>query len=473
MNIDKFVDKINTKYKYILKGKQNGKYHIFFESYKWYLDTFLSGNNGCSKKNMKLYDPKHEFKYNSSGIDVLKIKTIKTIKNCKYIPKKIISKKKLEELYIYTRSQNITNMKSIKKKLDIMLDYNLPSSIKNITDFKTKSLKPKTLNIIIAGAGPVGMFTALYLNEIYNLNPISMIHVNLLVIDNRIAKEGVKLPYSRITQFGFDLSQFQLFIKQVFCWKSKNFPWAVNPKYSDARHFDFIIFLENLLYLSLCHFNIPTYFTKKLETFDKLKKFATKEKIDFIFDCTGGRLKTKFKDNIFKNILRKPIYKFTKGIYKVKLHDNMYKFHIKNKLYSQKTVLLHLLDKNYKPFLIGNILSIILRDYDNKIIEYCNNKCFTVNEYKKLSIHFKSDDLRYLLPNMLYEYKLQNKVKYVKFTTFDSCSHHLPYCAKKINKNLTYFAIGDALGKSEYGIKFGMNASIFLSKYICNSLSNL
>ena len=36
----------------------------------------------------------------------------------------------------------------------------------------------------------------------------------------------------------------------------------------------------------------------------------------------------------------------------------------------------------------------------------------------------------------------------------------------KTIKNLIYFAIGDALGNREYGIKFEMKASIFLSKYI-------
>ena len=29
-----------TKYKYILNGKENGKYCIFFESYKWFLIHF-------------------------------------------------------------------------------------------------------------------------------------------------------------------------------------------------------------------------------------------------------------------------------------------------------------------------------------------------------------------------------------------------------------------------------------------------
>lgn len=465
MKIDNVLHKINNKYSYILRGKQYPNQHLFMESYEWFAKSFLSNNEGYTKEEIKKYDPTNMFSYNNKELDISKIKSLT---KCKYQPKKIISEKKLNELYEFTRKQNIRDITDIKNELDKLLDYNLPSTIPNLNKFKSKTTKPKTLNILIAGAGPVGLFNALYLHHTYNLNPISDTYVNILVVDNRIAKEGIKLPYSRTTQFGFDLSIFQEFIKQIFCWEDKKCSWAINPKCTDARHFDYIIFLENLLFLTAHYLKIPMFFTKKIETFDKLKQFANHQNIDFIFDCSGGRLKANFKNNIFV----KTNYKFTKGKYNITLHNNLYRLHINKKLYTQTNFVIQLLDYKYKPLLFGNIFSLNYNSEDEKLVQFCSNKCFTIKKYIDISQHFRDNKIRYLLPYIMYEYGYGfNKIKYIKVTPFDSSSRHLPYCAIKINNKMSYIALGDTLGNSDFGIKFGMNASVLLSKYICNSIS--
>jgi hypothetical protein len=159
-----------------------------------------------------------------------------------------------------------------------MYDYNLPSTIPNLDNWK-KYKEDNPINIMIMGAGPLGLYTALYLNEYYNKNiihgrdnkkTILNQYVNILIIDNRIYKEGIKKPYTRSTQFGFDIEQIQPFIKQIFCWK--NF----DNNYKGTRRFDFINILENLLYVAAYNENISMYFTKKLEDFNDIKTFPYK-----------------------------------------------------------------------------------------------------------------------------------------------------------------------------------------------------
>lgn len=50
------------------------------------------------------------------------------------------------------------------------------------------------------GTGLIGLFMALYINQNYP-------HVSICMIDNRIYKEGIKQPYTRLTQFEFDISE--------------------------------------------------------------------------------------------------------------------------------------------------------------------------------------------------------------------------------------------------------------------------
>ncbi len=342
-----------------------------------------------------------------------------------------------------------------------MLDYNQPSTIKDLPSYLDEvknSDNVNDINVIVAGAGPVGLYTALYLNKYYNENYVKQ-KINILLLDNRIAEEGIKLPYYRVTQFGFNIDQFQPFIEQIFCWK--------NMELSDHRHFDFIIVLENLLYLQACHKKIPMYFTKKYETFDKLKSMAKKYNFNYILDCTGGRLGAKLEGDIKWTEI-----KFKKDNWEVKyVGDNMYRFFVDNKEYEFETVVLNFYDKNYKPFLTGNLFGFITNDNDEKIVNKYKNKCYNKEDFKKLIRHIKDDSLRYLYFKILiwsgYD---ENKIKYVKITTFNSNSHHVNRVAKVLDKNLMYIGLGDTLGNSELGIYFGMKDAIAFSNYVCNLL---
>ena len=113
MKRDDLLSKINNKFLYILKGKQNPNNHLFMESYEWFVKSFLSNNEGYTKEEIKKYDPTNMFSYNNKELDISKIKSLT---KCKYQPKTIISEKKLNELYEFTRTQNITNYLDSKLK---------------------------------------------------------------------------------------------------------------------------------------------------------------------------------------------------------------------------------------------------------------------------------------------------------------------------------------------------------------------
>ncbi|XWV26712.1 putative orfan [Tupanvirus soda lake] len=447
MSMNGFVEILNNEYQEILRGRKCPEYHKFFESHEWFL---------CAIKNWYGYIKKDYpgFEYDNNELEI-----IPQTKKCSYVPKKIATQKMLNKIYSVITNPDVSDFNIIRDNIDKMSDYLLPTNIPDMNNF-LNSMNKEHMNIIIVGAGPIGLFTALYLNELYNRKSIFNTNINILVIDNRIYQEGTKMPYSRTTQFGFDISEIQPFINQIFCWKNKIMS-------HDTRQFDFINVFENMLYIVAYHYKIPMYFTKKYETFEKIKEFATKNNFKYIFDCTGGRLETNFKDQILWNK-----YLFKKDNYEVKLDaDNYYRFYVDNLLYEYITIVLSLFDKNMKQIPTGNMFGFTENSDDKVLLKKYKSACFNVEDYIDLSKRFKDKYARNLYPYILNVTKINsNNVKYIKLDYFNSNSHHSNICAKVINKNLTYIALGDTLGNSEYGIFFGLRDNILFSKYICNIL---
>ena len=457
--MDRLINIINNDYQKVLIN-ESGE-HVFFRNIKWW-------------KAMK----EHYFEFMKKYKEIIpydesiSLSTIRILDNCKYIPKKIITRRMLEDLYLFINDPKNTNIKLIHKMLLKMYDYNIPSSISDINEWKVYKTD-SVINVLILGAGPLGLFTALYLNEYYNTKQdvINGIKINILVIDNRIKEEGIKLPYTRLTQFGFDITQIQPFIKQIFCWNKWN---------KGTRKFDFINVLENLLYLSAFNKKISMYYTKTLEHFEDVKKFINKHNVHYLFDCTGGRLKNDLSLNQDQQ-LDWSKYNFKKDNYEIILSKDRpyYEFYEDGKLGITHNLVVHLLDKDRREFPVGNyLLGWIENEDDAKLVDRFNNMCFSIDDYFTLSSHFKSKYLR----NIIYD-ALRSKVskvsinikdvKYVRITKYDDLARHKTFCATKIDDKCTYIGLGDTLGGTDLGIWFGMKHSILLSKHICNLLSSV
>jgi hypothetical protein len=452
---DILVDKINDIYE---KALNNNGSHLFFRSRKWWDWSLENWNKEADKFNDK------KMIYKPNNID-----EIKTIEGCVYSPKEIVSKKYLIDTYNLVNDEKITNFTTIRDRLKELFNYNLPSTVKDIHKYLQEVKDSKdTLNVLVVGGGPVGLFTALYIDYYYNklmmgtgFNNHIFKKVNVLLLDNRIYKEGIKKPYSRVTQFGYDIINLQPFINQIFCWNmTKNY---------ETRKFDYIHVLETLMYVVAYGKNIPMYFTKEYETFDKVEELCNNNNFNYIFDCTGGRLKTTFKDKLFwKNI------NFKEDNLEVKLDpDNYFRLYVDNKVDYQPLLILYMYDNDMKQIPSGtkNFTENIENKKDLELINKFVNKCFEIDEYKKLSYNFEEKNVRNQLSYILHEEKLTN-VKYVKPIIFSASPRHNAFCAKKINKSLTYFAIGDTLGNTEFGIHFGMKHSILLSRHIIHLLGS-
>ncbi len=469
--MNKLESIINDSFQELLRSYKEPNHHVFFDSNDWWKNIMrpsmqkdMIAHFGIDKKVSE--NIKDIFIYS----DAPSLATIEPIAiSCKYVPEKVISKDQLIKIYDTIIDPKTTDFSTVKSQLDILFDYNLPSTVPDVKKKTIIKSRPfgDVINVIIVGSGPIGLFTALYLNDYYNRssNPLN-VHINILLLDNRIKEEGVRLPYSRVNQFGFDIQQIQPFFKQIFCWDNK-------PMSFGTRQFDHIYVLENMLYLSAFTREIPMYFTKKLEDYDAIKQYALKNGFHYIFDCTGGRMKPTFMPHV-----KWTKFDFKKGNSEVKyIGGNIHTLFVDGTEFKDTVIVLRIMYENMKPLAIGNILAVYDNPDDEKIIKQFRNKCLTVDNYIALSKHFKSDNLRYMFPLIMSIHKLDiekpEKIKYVMITTFDVNPYHVNQVAKTIDKDLIYVGLGNTLGVSEFGIHFGLKDAIWFAKHVCNLLGTV
>jgi len=128
--------------------------------------------------------------------------------------------------------------------------------------------------------------------------------------------------------------------------------------------------------------------------------------------------------------------------------------------------------KNFYSYHINDINN----ESDENLINQYKNILMRTEDYLQLATHIQDFNLRnlyYYILEIKKSYGIQLRPKYIKITTFNSCSRHVKQAAKLINKNLMYIGLGETLGGSEYGIYFGMKHGIQFSKYICNLITTV
>jgi hypothetical protein len=178
---------------------------------------------------------------------------------------------------------NVLNYEKIYELVAYISKFLIRSNINNENELYDKISKNKkeekdTINVMIIGSGPVGLFLACYLHLYYNLTSMnSSPRVNIVMYDSRIEKGGFRKPYNRQRLFATASKYLTLILPKVYCWNNKDY-FMVN-----------IFLLEYALFTVANHkYNIPMIY----EDYDweDYKKIITKGNFDVVFDCTGGRL---------------------------------------------------------------------------------------------------------------------------------------------------------------------------------------
>ena len=449
-----FLNVLNDDFQEMMRHRSDPTKHLFFQSIGWWKRSYAE----WSTELWDLKKPSSAILYNPA----VDLSHLTPLSDCKFVPTKTLTPAYLNEFY--EQLTTTQDYPAIRNKCHDMTNYAMPSTLKSLDSWKQFD-SPNAINVMILGTGPVGLYTALYLQHIYNKDIEYMVEfsfrqVNILLVDNRIYKEGEKMPYSRSTQFGFSIQEIQPFLQQIFCWNMEKY---------DVRAFDYIHVLENLLYTVAYKTKIPMAFTKQFEDPAALKAFVAKENIHVLFDCTGGRSRIPVSHPVKWNQ-----YSFKEGTAEVKLNpDTKYYEYCENgKAFTTQVFRLQLFDKDRNELLVGNEFAEPTDPADIELADKYNNQCFRTEEFLQVVSAFQKEKIRNLFPHMLDVGKLSQKdIDSVKIAVFTTIARHSPFAAAPFEKGCVLIRIGDSLGGTEYGIVFGMKHSIEFSKHICHLMS--
>ncbi len=384
---------------------------------------------------------------------------------------KVLSKKKLEELM---KEMNVVlNWKKILKLVSFMSQYMLESTVKNENKLYQIIKKAETLNIMIIGSGPIGLYLACYLSLYYNrsgMNPTKK--VNVVIYDNRIERAGFRKPYTRQRPFATSSQYLNLVIPKLYCWNQAN---------KDNSIFVNIFMLEYILYtLAVTTYSIPIIYRDY--SWDEYKKIIEKGNFKVVFDCTGGRLKNNAIKNIdsgwldkmkhFNNsINKKLIISRDRNIVEVDTNKTTKKF-IKNHYYG--SISIHLNDT----------INTFVNKYDIDIVTNCDllylntlkNKCFTYIDFIDVIKGIKDNVAR----NFLYSIMTTKKSSYHEMRMMvDVFSIYIRHAIKicdivEIKRHrVLYIGAGDTIFHSHFITGSGLNRTIDFTVKCANLLEEL
>lgn len=430
--MEKIKDKINNKFKKFI----NKDMHPFFNDLNRV--NKITNNFRNYQKNTSLNKIEYNKNINVSDVKVKKnVKDILTIEDLKKLNSEL---------------KNNTNYFKIFKIVTNISKYYLKDNeiTKNNFD-KNKD------SVLVIGAGPIGLFLSCYLKLTYQLN--------VILIDNRINKPGFRKPYTRVRPFSTSSKYLSLILPKIYCMGKNNYLNLIN-----------IFVLEYLLYSqAVLEYDIIMLYRDYdwNDYTDIMKKYD----INFVFDCTGGRLKT----NIFNNI------------------DSSW---IKNKINKDLGKQLMIIDKKNIVHLVDypEIQKFKLNHFYCSINIYDNNMQYI----EKIEIDIMSEkDLIYLNKHKKKYYNFKNIIKVIsgihdnigRNYCYDSIK---PYESMKDNlfeidiwsiyirhiiqpsevftinkKERLYIAVGDSMFHSHFIIGAGLNRTIKFAVYAANQLNYL
>ena len=348
-----------------------------------------------------------------------------------------IKNKNQEEL---TKDDLIQINKELRKTMTMTSIYQIVFKISTYIIPENIPKDMKKPNILVIGAGPIGLFISCYIKKYYGSK------FNVVLYDNYIEKPGFKKPYNRYRPFQTSSTYLSLIVPKLYCLTNKDYIY-VN-----------IFLLEYLLYSqTILKYNIPIIY--KDYKWKDYKKIIDENKVKFVFDCSGGRLKT----NVFKNVddswlttdkkdtLLKKELEIIPEENIVKLKDTSDKF-IKNHYYGS----LNVYNKDLKFY---NKFDIDINSIED--LKYLNNikkKYYSFDSIKIIVKGIKDNINRNFLYNILIDRNYDDFIFQIDVWTINI--RHTIQSAELINENCLYIKAGDSMFHSHFITGAGLNRTI-------------
>ena len=430
--------------------------------------TDIKKVNKISKQHIKLQKEYIKYKIDYEPISIIP-DDIKI--NMSY---KLLKKQDIDML---STEMNNMNWKKIHQIVSYMSQFILQSNVKNEKQLYKDLAKSddETINIMIIGSGPIGLYLACYLHLYYNKTIMnSSPRVKIVLFDNRIDKPGFRKPYNRHRPFVTSSSYLNLVLPKIYCNNS-------NMKYLNIN----IYILEYLLYtIAISHYNIPIIYN--IYKWEDYLKIIEEGKFKVVFDCSGGKLQnnaisnvnTEWIDKLFPpnkqyniKINKKLIIESNNNIVLLAPYDDMNKF-IKNHYYSSLSVYKY--DKTLSYITKYDID--ITNNSDLKYINKLKNKNYTYTNIILLIKGIKNNIMR----NFLFNIIINHEKQYSNYLfIFDIWSIYIKHAIKisdiiQVNKHKAlYIGAGDTIFHSHFIVGAGLNRTLDFTIKCANKLINL
>lgn len=333
--------------------------------------------------------------------------------------------------------------KEFKKVMNMANLYKIVSNISNFIIPENKPKDMKKPNVLVIGAGPIGLFLSCYIKLYYKDK------YNVILYDNYIEKKGFKKPYNRHRPFATGSSFLTLILPKLYCLSNKN------------SLFINIFLLEYLLYSrAILKYNIPMIYGDY--NWDDYQKIIKENNIKIVFDCSGGRLKTNVFNNVNSswlttdkkdNVLQKKL-NIDKKNNIVTMEDTNNDF-VKNKYYGS----LNIYTKDMKFYNKYDID--INNNHDLKLLLQIKKKYYSIESIKNIVKGIKDDTTRNFLYNVLIEKDYDKHIFNIDIWSI-YIRHTLQPCeiTKINNKNVLYIMAGDSVFHSHFVTGAGLNRTI-------------
>jgi hypothetical protein len=360
---------------------------------------------------------------------------------------------------------NTLNYNKIFEIVSYISKFMIKSNVNNEDNLykKLNKIDKDTLNIMIIGSGPVGLFLASYLHIYYNKTIMnSSPRVNIVMYDSRIEKGGFRKPYNRQRLFATASKYLSLILPKIYCWDSKDY-FMVN-----------IFLLEYTLFIvANQEYNIPMIY----EDYDweDYKKIIDKGSFDVVFDCTGGRLHhdaiSKINDSWLNNINMKGLRNLSinKKNNLVLLEND--KDHILNYFYGSMEIYLE--HENDESLTFHSKYDIDLNNnIDLMFLNKAKSKYYKYKDALTIISGIKDDTNRNFLYTMI-----QNHNNYlIKFDVWGIYMRHQIKISDVINinkKKILFIGAGDTIFHSHFITGAGLNRIFDFTVKCVNQLDQI